>query len=148
MGICPGNRIFLQQSCRQITLFGASGFVYRLANDQTMMNRPPSAVAPVEKKEACFENHFKLLFLLNPCYSRADGHSYFKTANPFRQAAKSIYLIPPIFGKQNTGAVRPDDSAVRPPLEVFRRQRISDQTITTQPAKLISEHPERYIQTK
>jgi hypothetical protein len=148
MGICPWNRIFLQQSCRLITWFGAPGSTYRLANDPKMMNRPPTTAVPAEKKAGCFEDHFKLLFLFSPSYKRAGGHSCFKTATPFRQAAKSIYLIPLIYVSQNTGAARLDYSIVSSPSGLFRRLGFKGQAITAQSAKLTSEHPEFYIQTK
>jgi hypothetical protein len=113
-----------------------------------MMNRPPTAAAPAEKKAGCFEDHFKLLFLFSPSYKRAGGHSCFKTATPFRQAAKSIYLIPPIYASQDTGADRPDYPTVPSPSDLFRRLGFKGQAITAQSAKLTSEHPEFYIQTK
>ena len=148
MGICTWNRIFLQQSCLQITWLGAKGSTYWLANHQTMMNRPPTAVVPVEKKADCFEDHFKLLFLFSPYNKRAGDNSCFKTATPFRQAAKSIYLIPPIYGNHDTGTASLDYSAACPPSDIFRRWDANGQIITAQSAKLTSEHPEFYIQTK
>jgi hypothetical protein len=113
-----------------------------------MMNRPPTAIAPVEKKTGCFEDHLKLLFLFSAFYRRAGGDSCLKTATPFHQAAKSIYLIPPIYGSQNTGAARLDYLVAGDSAEVFRRQNTSYQLITAQFAKPASEHSKFYIQTK
>jgi len=55
-----------------------------------------------EINPACFADHFKLLFLLGTRCCWQTVRSALKTTTPLHQAAKSIYLIPPIFGSQNT----------------------------------------------
>jgi hypothetical protein len=113
-----------------------------------MMNRPLKAAQAAEKDTFCFAAHFKLLFLFSPDNKEAGGNSCLKTAVTLRQAAKSIYLIPPIFRSQNTGAIRLNYLILSLIFSLFRCLHDYCQEITAQCSRLSPEHQETCNQIK